>query len=484
MIFNSIKIKEGNIQRLIEFSAKNNLIHSVTNSKGKTTLLRLLLYSIGYNIPNTKHIKFEDMDVESSITLDNGNHITLHRTSRDFIILQQGDKETTFLLNSQETDLHKIIFNASNSDLIANLLGLFYFDQEKGWTLLNRGVVIGSIRFNIEELIRGIAEIDCSELLRVRETKKQDLLKYKQMFSVAKYQETIDVESNNFVQDSYNTRVDVSLNQCRMEQNLLKAELRRINKVLKDNRTFKNFIAEIGLLIKTPDGQTLAVTEDNIIGLNDTIDYLVAKRQIILSQYKQLQNKLVEIERERRVEDIQQSFFEDEETISQIFDKRIANIPINEIAVKNGINRLEQEIKAINARIKDISQNTKNARYIISSIFANTKKYLSELNLNESKITERYLFTSNLKELSGAILHKTVFAFRLACLVEVEKHLGIKFPIILDSPSGKEIDPENIQAMIRILKRDFSENQIIIASIYKYDLDSVNSINIINQLIE
>ena len=136
MIFNSIKIKEGNIQRLIEFSAKNNLIHSVTNSKGKTTLLRLLLYSIGYNIPNTKHIKFEDMDVESSITLDNGNHITLHRTSRDFIILQQGDEETTFLLNSQETDLHKIIFSASNSDLIANLLGLFYFDQEKGWLLL------------------------------------------------------------------------------------------------------------------------------------------------------------------------------------------------------------------------------------------------------------------------------------------------------------------------------------------------------------
>ena len=484
MIFNSIKITEGNIKRLIEFSDNNNLIHSISNSKGKTTLLRLLLYSIGFSIPNTKHIKFEDLEVESTITLDNGDVITLHRNSRDYLTLKKDGDETVFMLSGQEAELHKIIFTASNPELTNNLLGLFYFDQEKGWTLLNRGVVIGSIRFNIEELIRGIADIDCSELLRKREIKKQDLLKYKQMFSVAKYQETIDVEANNFAHDSYNTRVDVSLNQCRMELNILKTELRRINKVLKDNKTFKNFIAEIGLLIKTPEGKTIAVTEDNIIGLNDTIDYLIAKRQIIISQYKQLQNKLVEIERERRVEDIQLSFFEDEETISQIFDKRIANIPINEMAVKNGINRLEQEIKAINARIKDISQNTKNARYIISSIFANTKKYLSELNLNESKITERYLFTSNLKELSGAILHKTVFAFRLACLVEVEKHLGIKFPIILDSPSGKEIDPENIQAMIRILKRDFSENQIIIASIYKYDLDCVNSINIINQLIE
>ena len=29
------------------------------------------------------------------------------------------------------------------------------------------------------------------------------------MFSVAKYQETIDVESNNLAQDSYNTRIDI-----------------------------------------------------------------------------------------------------------------------------------------------------------------------------------------------------------------------------------------------------------------------------------
>lgn len=484
MIFRSIKIKEGEIQRLIEFSEKNNIVFSLANSKGKTTLLRLLLYSIGYNIPNTKHIKFEDLDIESTIKLDNGEYITLHRTSRDYIVLKKGDDETIFILSSQETELLKIIFNVENQDLINNLLGLFYFDQEKGWTLLNRGVVIGSIRFNIEELIRGIADIDCSELIRKREAKKQDLLKYKQMFSVAKYQETLDIDSNNLATDTYNTRVDIRLNQCRMELNLLKAELNRINKVLKDNKTFKNFIAEIGLVIKTPEGQILPVTDENIVGLNDTIDFLIAKRQILVSQYKQLQNKLEEIERERRIEDIQLSFFQDEETISQIFDKRIASIPINEIAVKNGINHLEKEIKNLSVQIKNISQNTKHARSIVTSIFTNTKNYLLELNLNETKITERYLFTSNLKELSGAILHKTVFAFRLACLSEVQNHLGIKFPIILDSPSGKEIDKKNIQAMIQILKRDFSENQIIIASIYKYDLNKVYFINLLNKLIE
>ena len=38
--------------------------------------------------------------------------------------------------------------------------------------------------------------------------------------------------------------------------------------------------------------------------------------------------------------------------------------------------------------------------------------------------------------------------------------------------------------MIKILKRDFSENQIIIASIYEYDLININKINIVNRLIE
>ena len=84
---------------------------------------------------------------------------------------------------------------------------------------------------------------------------------------------------------------------------------------------------------------------------------------------------------------------------------------------------LEKEIAEINLRIKDL---TRAANSVITPIFYNTKKYLIELGLDGDSISEKYLFTSNLKELSGAILHKTVFAFRLACLLEVEKHLNIK----------------------------------------------------------
>lgn len=94
------------------------------------------------------------------------------------------------------------------------------------------------------------------------------------------------------------------------------------------------------------------------------------------------------------------------------------------------------------------------------------------------------MFTSNLKELSGALLHKTVFAFRLAYIIEIERAINIKLPIILDSPSGKEVDQENIKLMMDILKRDFADHQIIIASIFEYDFDPLNVIEIVNRLIE
>lgn len=121
----------------------------------------------------------------------------------------------------------------------------------------------------------------------------------------------------------------------------------------------------------------------------------------------------------------------------------------------------------------------------MDSLYKNVLKYAIELGIgNDESLASSYLFTSNLKELSGALLHKTVFAFRLAYIIEIEKVLNIKLPIILDSPSGKEVDKANIQLMVSILKRDFFDHQIIIASIFEYDVDAINTIEIKNRLIE
>ena len=207
----------------------------------------------------------------------------------------------------------------------------------------------------------------------------------------------------------------------------------------------------------------------------------MAKHKLVSGELSSIIGKIRALEKRIVSEDEQISFWESE-SITQAFDKRISSLRINAVSIEREIRRLETELRTIRQAITDF---TKTNNDVVSALYADVVKYAVELGVgSDETMAASYLFTSNLKELSGAVLHKTVFAFRLAYITEIEKTLQIKLPIILDSPSGKEIDQENVQLMINILKRDFADNQIIIASIFEYAFDSVNVIEIVNRLIE
>lgn len=481
MIFQSIRIKEGFAERTIDFADGVNLIFSNGNSKGKTTLLRFMLYSLGYNIPNTRKIKFDRCEVVSTIFVDNSGEIVLARYSNDFIEATIADEKKTYILPDQLHDLHKIIFGTDSIDVLNNILGAIYADQEKGWTLLNRGTAIGSIRFNIEELIRGLSGCDCSDLIRKEKQLAKELSKYRQMASVAKYREQVVAESGTLVSDSYSVESDAAIAQLLMQQKSLQSELKRIDKSLSDNKRVRQYVAEMKLTIQLPDGTIFPVTADSIVGLSDTIDFLIAKRKIISADLRSAMHQLAAMQKEQSHESEQLTLFQSESMID-IFDRQISSVPINAIAIEKEIKRLEKSLKAVK---QEITRQTRSDAGVTKALYDNMVKYATELGVGNSEtIASSYLFTSNLKELSGAVLHKTVFAFRLAYIIEIEKYLGIKLPVILDSPSGKEVDQANIQLMVNILKRDFSDNQIIIASIFQYDFETVKTIEIVNRLIE
>lgn len=481
MIIKSICIKEGFYSRFIEFSDNANLIHSKQNSKGKTTLLRFLLYSIGYSIPNTRKIKFERCEVETCIFTEKIGEVTLSRTANSHIVLSANNERTTYVLPEQQNELHSILFGTDNADILENLLGAFYVDQEKGWTLLNRGVAIGSIHFNIEELIRGLSGRDCTALIQQETKLSRELGKYKQMFSVAKYQETIETEEGSLAVEQYDEKIDYELEQLRIRQKALKKELRRLDRALKDNKQFSKFIAEMKLLIQGPNGTAIPVTEENIVGFNDSIEYLITKHKLISAELTSVLSNISARDNQRQSEVEQLSFWESE-TMMQVFDRRIASLQINAVAIEKEIRELEKKLSDVR---QAITNSTKTNNDVVNSLYQNVLKYAMELEIgSNATIPSSYLFTSNLKELSGAVLHKTVFAFRLAYIIEIERAIGVKLPIILDSPSGKEVDQENIKLMMDILKRDFSDHQIIISSIFKYDFDPLNVIEIVNRLIE
>lgn len=482
MLIKSIYIRDGLFERNISFGTNANLIYSEKNSCGKTTLVRFILYALGYSIPSTKKIKFEKCFVKVQLVLDNRKCVYLTRESNSTISFVCDNEEKIYVLPEQIRELHSKIFNTENEEILNNLLGTFYFDQEKGWTLLNRGVVIGSIHFNIDELVRGISGKDCSGLILKEKRLVADLSKYKQMFSIAQYRDSINEDS--LIDDTYQEKTDIELEQLRMKQSSIRREISRVNQSISGNKKFQEFVADMKLLVRTDEGQCITVTKDNIVGLNDAIDLLVAKKKILSCELAEVVSKMEKILREREKENGQLSFFESE-SVAAAFDKRIVSIPMNQIVIKKEIEKIEKELKSVRDEIAKISRSD---NVVVSSLYQTIVKYAKELGIGDAEsITKKYLFTSNLKELTGAVLHKTVFAFKMAYIVELEKHLQIKLPITLDSPRGKEIDQENIDLMMNILKRDFSENQIIIASIYYYSFPEIHEIklkeNLIDQLV-
>ena len=480
MIIKEFYIKEGLFDRTFEFDNYNNLIFSKSNSNGKTTLLRSILYGMGYKIPPTKNFKFSKCNTKLILDETYNGEIQLIRNGENSIELRYKNSKEIYVLPEQHTDVLKVIYGSHNDELINNILGSHYIDQEKGWTLLNRGVVIGSNHFNIEELVRGLGDKDCSDLLSTQKTLKSKIEKYNHIKDIVDYKKSVKNQDTSLIPEEKNKYITDEINKLIVRKNIICNRISSIEKTLKDNKRFEKFVSEMCILVRDDNGNEIRVSSDNIVGLSDSIDILISKRKMYEIDLINITKELERLENARKKEDSQLSFFESIDSIS-VFDMTISRIPINETAVDNKLNDLQKELKKINKSLEEMSIiNNQSVNRIIKSI----NKYAIKLEIeNSDNFGEKYLFTSNLKELSGAVLHKTVFAFKLAYILEIQNKINLKLPIILDSPSGKEIDRDNIQKMMNILNSDFKENQIIIASIYNYDLPNLNQIELDGRMI-
>ena len=241
-----------------------------------------------------------------------------------------------------------------------------------------------------------------------------------------------------------------------------------------------DYVDEMKLLVVTEDGQQINITKDNIVGLNDSVEYLIAKKKILMRELSEVLKKIERVSSQQIKEKQQLAFFKSE-SLAEVFDKQIVKLPMNQVAIKNAMDELVKEKKQLREEISRLSRSNNS---VVMSMYKTVVSYATELGIgNSESVTQKYLFTSNLKELSGAVLHKMVFAFKLAYIKEIENNLDIKLPIILDSPRGKEVDDKNIILMMDILKRDFKDNQIIIASIFEYNFETVKKIEIKDRLL-
>ena len=183
MKIKSITINQGFFSRSFTFSDNINLIYSTQNSVGKTTLLRLIFWGLGYDVPSTKKFNFDKCNVQIILELDDLTQLMVYRF-RNTLTVREDEIENTYSLPMEAINFHSRIYNTANNDIATNILGAIYLDQEKGWTLLNRGCVIGKIPFNVESLIRGLSDIDCQDLITEEKRLAREISKYKKIRNI------------------------------------------------------------------------------------------------------------------------------------------------------------------------------------------------------------------------------------------------------------------------------------------------------------
>ena len=450
----SLRLQDGFYWGYYEFSDLT-VIYSKANSVGKTTLLRSILYALGYSIPGTKGLHFETILFDIRIQLEDGQIIELRRRNA-YLHLLAGDLEEDYSLPSDENKLHERIFCLVNGNhlLTENLLGAFYFDQENGWTMFNRGNVIGGNDFSIEDLFCGLAKNPC---VREREHLKiveREIRKCNQMISIADYKQQSFDEKEIVARGSPNDERRAEIERLRSKRISLANELARIKKSSVSYNDFRKFIVSIGLTIKTNVGEEILVTPERIVGFVEHGDLLKARLNEARFQVAEIDNQIARIEESFRGEDL----LLEVETAMERFDKQIARISIDKKMVQSRLNALRKERNYLHQKIQSVLST---GDTLIERFRELLNGYLEEMGIG----TDIDIFARSRKELTGAALHMVVFAFKVAYVKLIYEKTSCRLPLLIDSPNGREILKSNVQKTYDILVRDFAEHQIIMATI-------------------
>lgn len=440
-------------------SATNvHIFYSAVNSTGKTTLMRAILYTLGFNIPDTELIKFGNYEFTMKLQVK-GKIFDIVRKNNLMIV-----NTNEFDLPVDELTVRTILFGSDNQDLLNNLLGTIYFDQDKGWTLLNRGTIIGINRFCIENFFRGLNNDDSLDTFKLESELRainKKIAQYALMSNVAEYQAEVHQTVNKSLSyKTYDETLDKKIIELRQRLNIVEDELVTINNIIKRNKNFVDFIEQKKIFVNLPDGSILQVTRANLYNYEPVFDSNEARKSLLVSERNLLRRQIADIESNRE----KQLTFQNLPSVEEQLLQQLSELKtIGAVEVKSVLDKLKKEKEKISARLLE---RTRLNNSWIDDVYNTVKQYAEEL-----KIPEAYkidIFTHKLKSKSGAILHKLVFIYKLAYIKALSKKLGFPVPIFCDSPNGREVENSTIREMLTILKRDFSTHQLLIATIFDY----------------
>ena len=455
----SIRHRDAFNAKEIIFSRNMNAIHSAANTTGKTTVMRALLYALGFPLPSSKPVRFEDFEFRLDVSLPGG----LVSIKREAARLLLGDRE--YDLPAERRAATAALFGIGNPELLRNLMGAVYFDQESGWTMVNRGRVIGAVSFNVESFFRGLKGDESDESHRIEgriRALDRKLREYKLMKDIAAYQEGVAVDMGGGLDyGGYRRELGSALLAKQERLKNLDREIALIADMMRKNAQFSDYIEKKKLYVKAGEGkQPIPVSKETLLDYRDVESVNSARKDILIAERSLLKRQIAEIETSQERQMTLDGLANPEEEMV----KRLAGIQrISAVEVSKMIDRFKKEKKKL---VDELVSRTKTDNPWVGEAHAIMRKYAEELGLPQEYF--RNIFSKNKKGMSGAVLHKHVFICKLTYIALLSRKAGYPMPIFCDSPSGREVVPETVSALMNILRRDFPEHQLFISSINVY----------------
>lgn len=444
---------------------KYTVITSDENAKGKTTLIRFLLHSFGYKIPSTKKVDMTEhitiLEIENSQGL-----LSLEREGENLTITFGDGTSKHFNLNSDDNRLlvQSIVFESNNFDFLNNLLMVMYIDQDRGWTLLNRGKAIGNNRFDINDFVAAISGINVGEINNKLKNVDNEIKKYRALRNMVSIKESFEYEKSQDEQQGVEerNRLLTIKTELKIRIDKISNHIKTLESIYKGNANMVEYIASYNLLIRHRSGESFVLMPDDIVDFDinqNILDYQIKNEYL---KIERLNQELIEINSKLREYD---QLFNVQESTSEIINSVITS-NIDVISIDRIITSLGKEKKSLN---KQKNETIVHRSDVINKITNNIINFSKEVGVYENLIAKEknLLFTSNLKQYSGSILHKIVFVFRLALNIAASEKIGIDLPFIFDSPGAAELTIDNIKQLILLAKNNLKTHQIIISTIHK-----------------
>lgn len=481
MIIKKLKIVSSEGIRTLSFSLKT-IINSKKNSVGKSTILRILFYGLGYPIPSTYKLKFKNLKIWTTFERD-GSTYEAYRYSDYLELKKDGELFYTDPVAANLNEWYSLIWGIDSLPILENLIGAIYLEQDKGWTLLNRGKVIGNIGFNIRDLLVGLSS-ENNDLIGMIEEQNNLRKIHDETKAILKLEEfTRDSDEINDSASKVDEEDLKEYKNVKVRKKFLQNKIQRLKKYIKRTDNLKNYIYSLNLIVKNPEDENRPIViskkQNNLINFRDTTDFL--KTELVSLQLDLNEVEKKEAELNKKLDQNVNTLFHTEDVVESSLNA-LGQIKINRDLIEKKQENIEHEIDSLN---KDINTEFNKNKEIIEETKSWIEKFAKILGVEDVVESHaNYLLTHDIKSISGTQYYKVVFSFKMAYIKVIEKYTNVTLPIFLDSPSGREVTQANIKKVIDILNSYFKDNQVIIASIYDYKLKGKKKIEIKNKIFE